>query len=255
MLTPDLAELLTVGFISALVISVLGGIVSGAVGFGFALVVVPPMLLVYEPATVVAISIMLSIVTGWVVLPGATSHIRWNSVLWLMPWAIIGILVGAQLQHVLRPSHVSLIASIAVIMFSLALTRGWKPPGAASPIADTVAGSLSGILNSLTGMAGPPVALLFEARDYGVNAFRTSIVAYFMVIDVVALAVLVQQQIIGRPQLQAAALLVPTAVAGSFIGRRLSAIIPVPLFRRIVLWLLVLTGVVGIVRAISEIVG
>ncbi|MFM8594756.1 MAG: hypothetical protein ACKOCK_10250, partial [Chloroflexota bacterium] len=61
MLTPDLAELLTVGFISALVISVLGGIVSGAVGFGFALVVVPPMLLVYEPATVVAISIMLSI--------------------------------------------------------------------------------------------------------------------------------------------------------------------------------------------------
>ena len=251
----DLSGLLTAGFFAALVISALGGVVSGAVGFGFALVVVPPLLLVYDPATVVTISILLSIVTGWVVLPGATQHIRWKSVLWLIPWAILGIIAGAQLHSVLTPANVSLVASIAVILFALAVMRGWKPRGVDSPIADTIAGAVSGVMNSLTGMAGPPVALLFEARDYGVNAFRTSIVAYFMVIDIAAIGVLMVQGVIGRPQLQAAALLVPTAMIGSYVGRRVSQVIPVLLFRRIVLILLIITGIIGIGRALSGIVG
>lgn len=240
---------MTTELVLAIAITVVGGVVSGLAGFGFPLVCVPPLLLIYDPPTVVTASILLSIVTGVVVLVGALAQVQWRMIAGLLPWATIGLIIGVTLLKSVPDALVALVASLAVMLFTLAMMTGWKLPGADSPVATAAAGGLSGILNALTGIAGPPVAMLFDARHLGVDAFRTSIVGYFMFIDTVALAILLQQDVIGGPELRTVVLLIPSAIAGTVVGRRVAARVSRERFRQVTMTLLLATGVVGTIKA------
>lgn len=234
---------------AALAITVFGGVTSGLAGFGFALVCVPLLLMIYPPQTVVTISILLSLLTGWIILPGVWRQIRMRTVIGLLPWAIAGIGVGVQLLRVLDVSQIKMVASLAVAGFAIAMLRGWTPPGAETSAATAVAGTASGALNAMVGVAGPPVVMLFVARKLEPHAFRTSIVAYFIAIDVTALAVLVQVGEIGWPETRTALLLLPAAAVGTIVGRGLVSRIEVAVFRRVVLVMVVATGLLGVADA------
>jgi len=243
---------MTAGMILAIVITVAGGVVSGLAGFGFALVCVPPLLLVYDPPAVVTASILLSVVTGVVVLAGALGSVRWGMVAGLLPAATAGIFIGARLLKSVPAAAIALVASLAVMVFTLAMMRGWVLPGANTPAATAAAGGLSGVLNALTGMAGPPVAMLFDARGLGVDAFRTSIVGYFMFIDTLALGVLLQQQAIGGDEFRAVLPLIPGSILGTVAGRRLAERVSRERFRQVTMSLLLATGVAGTLKAIFD---
>ena len=243
----------TASLVAALAVTLFGGLTSGLAGFGFALVCVPFLLLIYPPQTVVAISILLSLLTGWIVLPGVWREIRLRTVIGLMPWAIAGIGAGVILLRVLDVAQIKLVASLAVAAFALAMLRGWTPPGAGSPLATAVAGTASGTLNAMVGIAGPPVVMLFVARRLEPHAFRTSIVAYFIAIDVAALAILARVGEIGWPETRTALLLLPAAAVGTLIGRKLVSRIEVGLFRRVVLIMVVTTGLIGVLDAVRSV--
>ena len=104
-------------------------------------------------------------------------------------------------------------------------------PATAPPIA----GFFSGALNAATGMASPPIALLFTARGYDLQAFRSSIVTYFYVIDTLAILLLVQQGLVGWKELEVVASLLPAALVGTFIGKRIASRTPEHLFRLVVI--------------------
>jgi uncharacterized protein len=237
---------------AALAVTLFGGLTSGLAGFGFALVCVPLLLLIYPPQTVVTISILLSLLTGWIILPGVWRQIRMRTVIGLLPWAIGGIGVGVLLLRALDVAQIKLVASLAVAGFALAMLRGWTP-GAESPVATAVAGTASGTLNAMVGVAGPPVVMLFVARKLEPHAFRTSIVAYFIAIDVAALVVLVRVGEIGWTETRTALLLLPAAAIGTFVGRGLVSRIEVAVFRRVVLVMVVATGMLGVVDALRSV--
>ena len=238
------------GFIAAAAVVLCGGVISGLAGFGFALVAVPPLLLIYDPPTVVTLSISLTLVTGWVVLIDSWRAVQQRTVLALAPWALLGVLVGVAMLRFLDATVIKLLAGTVVVLFALALIRGWTPSGAQSPVATAIAGTASGALNASTGMAGPPVVLLFAARGFGVQPFRASTVAYFVFVDAFGLAVLALGGIVGRAEFSVAATLLPAALAGTLVGRSLVRRVSVETFRRITLGLLLLTGLVGIVSAL-----
>lgn len=246
---------MTAPLLAALGVTLFGGVASGLAGFGFALICVPVLLLIYPPQTVIAISILLSLLTGWIVLPGVWRQIRMRTVAALLPWAIAGVVAGVFLLRILDVAQIKLVASLVVAGFALSMLRGWSPPGAGSPIATGVAGATSGVLNAMTGMAGPPVVMLFVARKLDTHAFRTSIVAYFILIDVAALAILVQVGEIGWVETRTALLLLPAALVGTFIGRRLVSRVRVETFRRLVLVMVMSTGALGIADALRALLG
>lgn len=236
--------------IAAMIIVLAGGFISGVAGFGFALAVVPLLLLLYDPPTVTATAICLTLLIGWIVLLGSWRKVEVRTVLMLLPGAIIGLLIGVNLIDIVQPAVIKLVAALVVLLFSLSLLRGWKMQGVHSPLAPPLAGLFSGMLNATTGMAGPPVALLFTTRDYGIDAFRASIVAYFYVIDLLAIVLLTRRQIVTTDDLRTVALLMPAAIVGSFLGRRAVKRISPLFFRRITLVMLVITGLIGTVAAV-----
>lgn len=239
----------------AMAIAGMGGVVSGLAGFGFALVVVPPLLLLYPPATVTATAVSLTLATGWVVLLGSWRSVQGRTVLALVPGATIGVFFGTVLIRVLEPAYIKLIAGFVVVLFAISVLRGWKLNAVHHPMAAPLAGLASGTLNTSTGMAGPPVALLFTTRDYDMQAFRASLMAYFYYVDLIGMSLLVQQGIVGRDELAIVLRLLPAAIIGSFVGRRLLKRISQHQFRRLTLGMLLATGAVGIVAALRALLG
>lgn len=104
-------------------------------------------------------------------------------------------------------------------------------------------------------MNGPPVVLLFLAREYEVHAFRARLVTYFLLVNVVAISARVWVGETGGVDIQTALLLLPAAAVGTTIGRRLVNRVPLAVFRRVVLLMVLVAGLVGVVTAVRPLLG
>jgi uncharacterized membrane protein YfcA len=245
----------TVSFVVAAAVVVFAGVAYGLAGFGFVMVSVPLLLLLYPTQTAVTTGMLLSMLTGWMILPGAWRETQIGTVLALLPGALLGIGLGVALLRILDADAVRLLTSLVVTVFAATMIRGWTPRGMGSRSAPGIAGSLSGALGAMTGMNGPPVVLLFVARGYEVHAFRASLVTYFLLINVVAISARVWVGETGWADIQTALLLLPAAVVGTTIGRRLVRHVPLAAFRRFVLLMVLVAGLVGVVTAVRPLLG
>jgi uncharacterized membrane protein YfcA len=246
---PTSTEIVTLSFVVAVAVVVFAGVAYGLAGFGFVMVSVPPLLLLYPPQTAVTTGILLSMLTGWMILPSAWRETQMRTVLALLPGALLGIGLGIAVLRVLETNAVKLLASIVVVLFAAAMIRGWTPRGMRSRFAPGIAGMLSGALGATTGMNGPPVVLLFVARQYEVHAFRASLVTYFLLVNIVAMAARVWAGETGWTDVQTALLLLPAAVVGTTIGRRLVHRVQLATFRRLVLFMVLVAGLIGVISA------
>lgn len=239
----------------AMLIALVGGIVSGLAGFGFGLVTVPLLLMLYPPATVTTIGSSLTLASGWIVLLSTWRTVQVRTLGALVPGATIGVLLGTVLLRALDPAYIKLIAGIVVILFAVSVLRGWRINAVHHPLAAPLAGLASGTLSTSTGMSGPPVVLLFTTRQYDMQQFRGSITAYFYYVNFMALSVMILRGIVGWEQIGVAARLLPAAIIGGFIGRRALRYLSQSQFRTITLVMLLLTGTTGLVTALRAIFG
>lgn len=214
----------------------------------------PGLLLLYPTQTAVTTGILLSMLTGWMILPEAWRETHIGTVLALLPGAMLGIGLGVALLRLLDADAVKIMKGLVVTVFAATKIRGWTPRGMGSRIAPGIAGTLSGALGAMTGMNGPPVVLLFVARGYEVHAFRASLVTYFLLINAVAISARVWVGETGWVDIQTA-LLLPAAIVGTTIGRRLVRHVPLAAFRRFDLLMVLVAGLVGVVTAARPLLG
>lgn len=222
------------------------GVVFGMTGFGFALVSVPPLLLLYEPEMVVALTIGVSLLTSAIVVLGARRELDGRLVLSLLPGAVAGLLLGALILDVVDPTLLKVAAGTLVAAYSILLLRGFQPSGMGGGWAASVAGGASGLLATSTGLSGPPIVILFTARQLAKDAFRVTIAAYFVAINVIGFVVLLAGRTIGETEVVTTAVLTPPAALGAYAGTRLVRHLTAVGFRRLTLALLLLTGVMGV---------
>lgn len=234
----------------AFTVVIFAGGISGMAGFGFSLVAVPLLLLVFPPASVVATTKVLTLATAWVILAGHRQRIESRVLAELIPSALVGLLVGLLILHRVDVVALKLLASAIVVAFALLLALGWKIQGIATKRAGALAGFASGTFSMATGLSGPPVVVLFTGRSIEPTVFRVTMVAYFACIDVVGLSLLAATGSIDSDDLLLAAALIPAAIAGRWGGRWLAERTSPERFRQVTLWLLAATGASGIATAI-----
>lgn len=235
--------------VAAVAIVLLGGTVSGITGFGFGLVVVPLLMLIFPPPVVVAVTKWLSLGSGAAILLSEYRAIDRGFLRGVVPTAYLGLGAGLLVLTRVDGDLIKLLAALVVISFALLAVTGRRIPGLRSRHAPGAVGGVSGFLNTSTGMSGPPVVLLLTEHGFAPAAFRATITAYFVSIDLPAIALLYGAGVAGRQELGIALALFPVAVIGRAVGRWLANAVDRDSFRRLTLGLLVLTGVVGVVTA------
>ena len=233
----------------ALFAALLAGIVTGLTGFGLALISTPILLFVYEPRTVVVLTVILSIFISAAVVWDSWHEARRRLVLALLVPALFGIVVGAVILGVIDPIYIRLGVGAIVIFSALLLVRDVRLPGANTRWGTLVAGSASGALSTSTGLAGPPIVLLLAARGLPKHEFRGTSVLYFLPMGVAGLVVLAFRGLVEAPEVPLGLALVPAAIVGKAVGTALLKHVSEKAFRAITLGLVILTGTLGVATA------
>ncbi len=219
-------------------------------GFGFALLIVPPLSFVIGAKDAVVLSNALGF--SWLVtmFTRLRADVAWGTAIPLTIAAFAGMPLGLLILEVASQRTLQLILAVNVLAAVLLIWRGVVLPFHGRAF-DAVAGFVSGILNTSTSMNGPPIVIHLQNRGMAAAPFRATIAAVFVASSVLTLALyavggrldgeVFQRVGVGLPGLAIGYL------AGSVVVRRLDQ----AQFRRVVMGVLVASAVMVFARALT----
>ena len=227
-------------------------VVRGYSGFGFSLLSITAISLVMPPATAVPSIFMLEVLAGLPLLPGVWRLIHWRALLWLFCGALIGTPFGVYALAHSPAAPMTLALAAFVFGSAVLLARGYRLQRMPGPAVAFATGTASGLANGGFGMGGPPVILFFFSSPAGVDAGRASLIAYFLLSDLVGLAWQGWNGLIAAPTVLRAALFLPPLAAGIWLGNHCFKRAERGSANRWALRLLMLLAVLTGARALSQ---
>lgn len=231
--------------------------VQAATGFGFALIAGPLLYSVVEPSAAVGLVLVLGQVVNLLVLFGELRRPRvdWSAVTPALVAAVPGLPLGALIVRTLPGSALRLAVGLVVCAAVLhriirSRTTASRPsPGWGAAVA---AGFSVGVLTTSTTTNGPPLAIWLTARRMQPATLRDTVTVIFVVLDVIGIAVLVA--VVGGGATFERAdwmpLLVPFAIAGHLLGRRVFLRLPARHFEWIVLSIALAAGATSAIASL-----
>lgn len=214
-------ELLSLPTLIAAVTVLLAGVVRGFSGFGSAMIMVPVLAVLYGPVKAVPIGLVLEMAVSLPLLPAAARMVDWRRIGVLLVAACAIVPLGIWLLHTLEAGIVPWILSGFVLSGVLLLATGFRYRGRPGIAATVATGMLSGLMNGLSGMGGPPVVFFYLAGADGAAISRASFIIYFTIVDLFALIVFALIDSYDLDGLILALVLSVPFVLGGLIGARL----------------------------------
>ncbi len=227
-------------------------IVRGFSGFGFSLLAVTALSLVYTPAEIIPSIFMLELAASINLLPSIWKDIHWKSLGPLTLGCLFATPVGVWLLANIPPAPMQIALAIFVLIATALLWWGFALKSMPGKTGATLAGAASGLSNGAFGIGGPPVILFYFASPAGAAAGRASLTAFFLATDVIGLANQSTQGLVTRDAAWRALSYLPPLLAGVWIGARSFKGTNPETFRKAVLMLLaVLAVMIGAKAAYS----
>lgn len=240
------------GVLAAALALGLGQLVKAVTGFGSALVAMPVLLSVYDPAGALLLMVVSDLLSGPFLVRDVWPRVRWSLVAAMLAGVLPGQWLGTELLVVLDPTWIARLLGVVVAGMGMSFVLWPVVPGRGE-LADlparaggllalgALAGFAGGLLGGVVGAGGPP--LVAYARHYFQPAFqRAQLVVTFYASSVVLTAML-----IGRGAELGSLAALPWAILplmlGNRIGTRLAAVVSREAFGRATGLVLVLAGV------------
>jgi hypothetical protein len=236
-------EFLTVSFLTAAVVAAIAGMVRGFAGFGAAMLMTPIFSALYGPETGVSLCLLLEIAVALPLLPRAVKYVDWRRIGLLMVAAVAGAPLGNFVLTRVSPEPMRWAISAIVLIAVGLLASGWRFHGQWRPPVTLGIGAISGFLNGLSGMAGPPIAFYYLAGNETVERVRANLTTYFIFVDGIALLVFASRGLVHWDTGVMGLCLAPTVIAGGLLGERLFPLASEKFYRRLALCLLVAVAI------------
>ena len=228
----------------------ISAVIQNIVGFGFALLAVPLMVLAVDPHDAVIISTFLGLGSSCFQAYNGRRDAQWKVVARLSYSAIAGIPVG-----LLVFSHVSerlLKGCLALgIFFAVFLLARRMNLGASHTRLEIGAGILSGALSSSLSTNGPPLVFALQGRGLPIAQFRATISTIFTISGFVTLVSFLVMRKVNHESLTGVLYSLPILGIGIVIGQRLKPKLNEDNSRRFVLILLFAAGLSALIGAIA----
>ena len=245
-----MAEPLTI-ILLGLAVIFLAGITQGLSGFGFALVSVPIMLLVLPPKVIVPIILIHATLIPMFLLYASKAHVEFRRILPLIIASLIGMPLGTYLLLVLDIGLLKISIGAIIALFALVLLKGFRMRVKHEKFAVPPVGFISGLLNGSTSMSGPPVVLFLANQETQKHNFRANLLAYFLVLNLLTLPTYFFTGLITAEVIRYAIIFLPAMILGGFAGMKLHHKIDEKLFKKIVLVIVLVSGMLSIYSGLN----
>jgi len=201
-------------FIVLAAIVALAAFVQGTIGVGFAMILAPVLAIVAPqlvPVCLLALMIPLNAYVAW----RERAALDWRGAGWITLARFAGTFGGLWILASLSPHGLGIVIGAATILASLAtLVAPSFEPGARSFL---IAGLVTGVSETTTGIGGAPLALVYQHRP--APTLRATIAFCFLVGEMVSLALLAVAGHADRGQFAAALQLLPALAVGAVASR------------------------------------
>lgn len=227
------------------VVLILSYAVRGSVGFGG--VTVPLLALVMSLKIVVPMVTFLGLLSSLVILAKDYRHVVWRDTWRILPYSLIGVLVGLYFFKTLDARTLAHALGVIVLVYggySLWITvrpgLNWRPPDKAVP---PVAGAIAGFVGTIFGsMAGMFYAIYLDLLKLGKNEFRATVAAILFALGLFRGAGYAAVGAFDRDALIACAAALPLMMIGVFLGNHIHANLNPLAFKRLVAMILIASG-------------
>jgi uncharacterized membrane protein YfcA len=236
--------------VAAIIITCGAALCQSLTGFGFALVMVPLLSLAWDVKSAVVTSTVLGTFALLPLVFEARRHVRLAAVAALLAGSLAGIPVGILLLDWIDPEALKILVGLTVIAASVLVYRVREVRATrAGGMPAVAAGVVSGVLRASTSMGGPPAVLYLLGVEKDVEAFRGTILAFFLPMSLVTIVGLAAVGRVTPDVVRTSAIALPALVVGLVVGAWLRYRVQGEVFRIVVLMLLILTSVGVIVSA------
>ena len=226
----------------AAAIACLASLAQALTGFGFALVLVPLLSLLYDPKLVVLASLTLGMACKAPLLAQAWRQVQLARIAPLTLAAVAGTFAGTRLLLAASSPVLQLGIGLLVVVLAAAMLTKPSRPLRREGLASLLVGLVSGVLTGSTSMGGPPVVLLGVKQNWEKESFRANLLAFFALTSLSSLLSLWEAGALGEELLLLDAVLLPAVLVGVIAGSSLFKAIPAERFRLLVVLLVVATG-------------
>ncbi len=224
------------------------GIIKGFTGFGGSLVMAPLFIVVLSPAQTLGTVVAVNVATAWQLLRQSWGCMQPEVVLPMAAACALATPAGIALVLLVDPATGRRIIGVAVLASGIALLSGWRrlrPPRMTNTL---LVGALSGIMNGLAGVGGPPAALWLLAGRDGAARDRAGLIVYVALTQAAVAAMIIVAGVLDGPALLRALLLAPLHVAGTLAGARLFHTVPDTTVRITAIVIIVVLGAYTMAR-------
>lgn len=240
---------------AALLVALGAGVVRGFSGFGFAALTVAGLALFVPPASVIPAVLALEVLASVTMMKSALREADRRWLAWLFGGNLVFIPVGLAMLAWLPELTMRLLVGGVLLTSALVLLAAGERSWPATAALRGFTGVLSGLLNGMTASGGVAAAMLMTAAHVPPAALRGTMISFLLFAGAYALAwaaVLPTGRaggLLGVHTLQWMAVLGPAMLAGIWLGRRSFQGATARVYRRAVLWLLVVISALGVLRA------
>lgn len=233
----DLTLFVTSTFFAALV--------AGLAGFAFGLVAVAVWLHILPPLQAASLIIAFGLVVQGVAVWKLRHALRWRRLWPFVLGGAMGVPIGVAALAWLAPAHVrSGIGALLVLYAVYALARPAMPPiSGGGAAADAAVGFLNGVLGAMTGLAGILTTIWCGLRGWPKDEQRAVFQPVGVAIFAMSLLWLGARGAASSETVRLFLLGLPALLAGTWLGLRLYGRLDEASFRKVVLVLLLASGV------------
>lgn len=229
-----------------------GGFISGLAGFGTSLFALGWWLQVMTPIEAVATVLVMSLVSGFQGILLVWRSIEWSILLRFLLPALIGIPIGLQLLSHLDSHFLTIVVALFLIVYGGFFSFKNQLPNLTrdTPVVDSFVGFVGGILGPVAGLSGALPTMLCSMRPWEKMKQRAVLQPYNFIIMALSATLLAVNGGYNQGTLRIIALSFPVTLLASIIGIAVFKRLSDSQFRRLLIGLMLLSGLILLIRAI-----
>lgn len=237
-------------FVPAIIVAAY--VIFGITGFGSSLIAVPLLAHVMPLKFAIPMVVLLDFAASLRIGTRYRADISKRELAYLMPFMVIGMMVGVFLLIEL-PAHILLLAlGIFVCGYGLYAARGKEATLVLSRTWSLPTGLIGGTFSVLFSSGGPFYVMYLAARGLDKSQLRSTMSAVFIVTTATRIVLFALSGLYAQDGiLLTAALLFPVMLVGLYFGNRLHLNLPRTRVLQCVGGLLIVSGISLVIRALA----
>lgn len=205
------------GYLVAVGAVAIGACIQGTLGFGLGLIAAPVLALV-DKDLIPGPLLLIGVATTTTVFLRERGSVDWRGMKWAIVGRVAGTAIGAWAVVVFTKDALIVALSLSVILGVVMSVAGWNfRPTTTSLIG---AGTLSGIMGTLTSIGGPPMALVYQKES--AQRLRSTLAGFFLIGATLSVASLFAGGEFGGHELRLGLALIPGLVVGLGASRKVA---------------------------------